>query len=65
MYTAEFFIYHRPLKNALLYRIWPPSNTATPLALLVLTELLCFRSFIRQQTCVATNTATAAQIMTR
>ena len=51
-------------KVRLLYRIGLSLNTATPLALFVRIELLCFSSCIRQQTCVATNTAIAAQIMT-
>ena len=41
-------------EGTLLYRIWLPSNTATPVALFVL-------SCICQQTCVAMST----QIMTR
>ena len=49
----------------LLYRIGLPSNTATPLALFVRIDLLCFCSCIRQPICVSTNTAIAAQIMTR
>ena len=50
--------------SAILYRIGLPSNIATPLAF-VRIELLCLCSCIRQQTLVATNTANAAQIMTR
>ena len=45
-----------------MYRIGLPSNTATPVALFVQIELLCFCSCIPQQTCVATNTAIAAHI---
>ena len=51
--------------NAFLYRICLPSNTATPLALFVRIQLLCFCSCIRQQTCVVTNMAIDAQIMTK
>lgn len=39
------------------------SKTVTPLALFFQIEFLCFCSSIRRQTCVARNTATAAQIM--
>ena len=47
----------------LLYRIGLHSNIATPLALFVRIELLCFCSCIHRQTSFVTNTATAAQIM--
>ena len=51
-------------KVRLLYRIGLSSNTATPLALSVRIELLCFCSCIRKETSIATDTATAADIMT-
>ena len=46
----------------MLYPIGLPSNTATPLALFLRIELLSFGSCIRRQTCIATNTASVAQI---
>ena len=48
---------------ALMYRIGLPSNTATPLAPFVRIELLYFFGFIRRQTCLTMNMATAARIM--
>ena len=50
-------------QQALLYRIGLHSNAASPLALFLRIEPLYFCSCIRKQTCVATNTATAEQIM--
>ena len=43
----------------MLYRIGLPSNTVSPLTVFLRIEPLCFCSCIRQQTRVATNTATA------
>ena len=64
-YLVAFAASQYKRKEALLYRIGLPSNIPTPLALFVRIELQCFSSFIHQQTCVATNTAIAVQIMTR
>ena len=46
-------------KSGMLYRIGLPSNTATPLSLFVRIELLCFCSWSRRKTGVATDMAAA------
>ena len=49
----------------MLYQTGLPSNVNIPLPLFVRIELLCYCCCIRQQTRVATNTAIAAQLMTK
>ena len=61
---AEHLSNVTPANLRLLYRIGLHSNTVTLLALFVQIEL-CFCNCIRRQTTFVTNTATAAQTMTR